>query len=188
MPDREKTGDSSAAELPVDTVYELKNTRLAPLWAAAPEGCTVPACVVHAPLLVMMLEDHPDGSAAGATPSKFSLKRMLAAAKVADTVVSAARLTTQVPVPEQPPPDQPVNMELASLIAVRVTAAFCKKLAEQVLPHEIPAGDEVTVPLPVPSLVTVRVLVTGGVKEILPVMVAPGAEIPVRLKLMAAPL
>ena len=40
---------------------------------------------------------------------------------VAVTVVAAVIGTTHVPVPEQPPPDQPANVELASAAAVSVT-------------------------------------------------------------------
>ena len=123
-------------------------------------------------------------------PGMFSASPRVVVANVAVTLVLSVRLTTQVPVPEQPPPDQPVKMEpeLVSPAAVKVMDVGARKEAEQVLPQEIPAGAEVTVPLPVPFLETVKVLVTGGVNEILPVMVAPGAEIPVRLKLVAVPL
>ena len=41
---------------------------------------------------------------------------------VAVTAVSAVRVTTQVPVPVQPPPVQPVKVEPAAGVAVRVTA------------------------------------------------------------------
>ena len=42
--------------------------------------------------------------------------------KVAVTVVVAVRVTVQVPVPVQPPPLQPVKVEPAAGVAVRVTA------------------------------------------------------------------
>ena len=79
--------------------------------------------------------------------------------KVAVTVVAAESVTTQVPVPEQPPPLQPVKVEPAAGVAVNVTAVPLAKLAEQVAPQVIPAGKLVTVPLPVPAGVTVRVKV-----------------------------
>ena len=47
--------------------------------------------------------------------------RGTAAVNVAVTVVSALRVTMQVPVPEQPPPLQPVKVEPAAGVAVRVT-------------------------------------------------------------------
>jgi len=41
--------------------------------------------------------------------------------KVAVTVVAAVSVTVQVPVPEQPPPLQPSNVEPALGVAVSVT-------------------------------------------------------------------
>ena len=75
---------------------------------------------------------------------------------VAVTVVSALSATVQVPVPVQPPPLQPVKVEPAAGVAVRVTAVPTVNEAEQVAPHEMPEGALVTVPLPVPVLVRLR--------------------------------
>ena len=72
------------------------------------------------------------------------------------TVVAAESVTVQAPVPEQPPPLQPVKVEPAAGVAVNVTAVPLAKLAEQVAPQLIPTGELVTVPLPVPAGVTVR--------------------------------
>src|SRR3989441_9625910 len=80
-------------------------------------------------------------------------------AKVAVTVVPAESVTTHVPVPEQPPPLQPVKVEPAAGAAVSVTAVPLVKLAEHVAPQVIPAGELVTVPLPVPALLTVSATV-----------------------------
>src|SRR5437879_12916257 len=79
--------------------------------------------------------------------------------KVAVTVVAAETVTTHDPVPEQPPPLQPLKIEPAAGVAVSVTAVPLVKLAEQVAPQSMPAGELVTVPLPVPAGVTVRVKV-----------------------------
>src|SRR5207245_3234610 len=65
----------------------------------------------------------------------------------------------QAPVPEQAPPVQPVKVEPAAGAAVSVTAVPLVKLAEQVAPQVMPAGELVMVPLPVPALETVRVKV-----------------------------
>ena len=62
------------------------------------------------------------------------------------TVVAALRVTMQVPVPEQPPPLQPVKVEPAAGVAVRVTVVPLAKLAEQVAPQVMPAGALVTEP------------------------------------------
>src|SRR5207247_631336 len=74
---------------------------------------------------------------------------------VAVTVVAAESVTTQVPVPEQPLPLQPLKAEPAAGVAVSVTAVPLAKLAAQVTPQLIPTGALVTVPLPVPALLTV---------------------------------
>jgi len=79
--------------------------------------------------------------------------------KVAVTVVAAETVTTHDPVPEHPPPFQPVKVEPVAGVAVSVTALPLAKLAEQVTPQLMPAGELVTVPLPVPAGVTVRVKV-----------------------------
>ena len=59
--------------------------------------------------------------------------------------------------PEQPPPDQPPNVEPAAGLAVSVTIVPSSNDAEQVEPQSIPAGLLVTVPLPPPARATVRV-------------------------------
>jgi hypothetical protein len=82
---------------------------------------------------------------------------------VAVTVVSELSVTWHVPVPEQPPPDQPVNVEPADGFAVSVTAVPVANCALQVEPQLIPDGELVTVPAPVPALLTVRV--EGGTAE-----------------------
>jgi hypothetical protein len=76
---------------------------------------------------------------------------------VAVTVVSASRATVHVLVPLHPPPDQPVNAELAEGAAVSVTLAPCANAAAHVAPQLMPAGAEVTVPLPEPAGATVNV-------------------------------
>src|SRR2546430_1615943 len=76
--------------------------------------------------------------------------------KVAVTVVAAVSATVQVPVPAQPPPLQPSNVEPALGVAVSVTPVALLYDAAHVAPQSIPAGAELTVPLPVPDLPTVR--------------------------------
>src|SRR5213592_4212631 len=80
-------------------------------------------------------------------------------ANVAVTEVAAFTVTMQVPVPEQRPPLRPVKVELASGVAVKVTAVPLANGAEHVAPQAIPAGLLATVPAPAPALVTVSVKV-----------------------------
>src|SRR5207245_8932650 len=77
-------------------------------------------------------------------------------AKVAVTVVAAESVIVHVPVPEQPPPLQPVKAEPLAGLAVRVTTVPLAKLAEQVAPQVMPAGPLVTVPAPVAAVDTGR--------------------------------
>ncbi|MEZ4402234.1 MAG: hypothetical protein R3B06_19575 [Kofleriaceae bacterium] len=77
---------------------------------------------------------------------------------MAVTVAAAFMVTLQVPVPEQPPPDQPVKVEPALGAADNVDAGAGGVGLEQLLaPQAIPAGTRTSVPLPVPALATVRV-------------------------------
>jgi hypothetical protein len=75
--------------------------------------------------------------------------------KVAVTVVSAVRVTAQAPVPVQGAL-QPAKVEPEAAVAVRVTVVPEASVALQVEPQLMPPVDELTAPLPVPALVTVR--------------------------------
>src|SRR5947208_12076322 len=79
-----------------------------------------------------------------------------AAEKSAPTLWSAFIVTWQLPVPEQAP-DHPLNVTPAAGEAVSVTGAPTAKAAEHVPGQLMPAGEDVTVPLPVPVLLTVSV-------------------------------
>src|SRR5207244_4462119 len=82
------------------------------------------------------------------------------AVNVAVTVVFAFSVTIQVPVPEQPPPDQPENTEPPAGTAVSVIAVADWNIAVHVAPQLIPAGFDVTVPpAPPPSSDGVTVIV-----------------------------
>src|SRR5262245_40961175 len=71
--------------------------------------------------------------------------------KVGVTVTSPVTANVQSPVPLHPPPDQPANDEPAAGVACRVTRKFSANASLQSLPQSIPAGDDVTVPSPLPD-------------------------------------
>jgi hypothetical protein len=64
-------------------------------------------------------------------------------------------VTLQVPVPEQPPPDHPVNVECGFGVAISVTCVPWSNRALHVEPHEIPTGELLTDPDPLPAFETV---------------------------------
>ena len=59
-----------------------------------------------------------------------------------------------------------MKTEPESATAVRVTDDGAAMVAEQVAPQEMPAGDEVTVPVPLPVLLMVRFLLTHPILEL----------------------
>jgi hypothetical protein len=66
-------------------------------------------------------------------------------------------VTTQLSVPEQPAPDQPLNLEPAAALAVSVTTVPSSYSALQVAPQLTPDGDELTDPEPEPLFAAVSV-------------------------------
>src|ERR687897_2054571 len=80
---------------------------------------------------------------------------------VAVTSRTRSMATMHVPVPVQPSPSQPANVDPDEGAAVSVTSVPCGKPAEQSDPQSMPAGALVTLPLPPPDLTTVSVRVVG---------------------------
>jgi hypothetical protein len=77
--------------------------------------------------------------------------------KVATTVLLVSMTVVQGPVPVHPPPLQPAKFEPANAAAVSVTEVPVGNCALQIAPQSMPDGLLVTVPVPVPILLTVRV-------------------------------
>ena len=134
---------------------------LQPVKREFPFGVAVKVTLV--PLVKLVLQVLPQSIPAGLevtepvpVPLLVTVKAQLTSVKVAVTDCAAFMVTVQVPVPLQPPPLQPVKVEPPEGVAVSVTLVPLVKLALQVLPQLIPAGLEVTVPVPVPLLVTVK--------------------------------
>src|SRR5437879_1596426 len=87
-------------------------------------------------------------------PALLTVSVKVCRAKVAVTEVAALIVTVQVPVPVQVPPLQPVKVEPTAGAAVKVTAVPLAYAAAQMAPQATPAGALVTVPVPVPALLT----------------------------------
>lgn len=79
------------------------------------------------------------------------------AVNVAVTAVLPDSVVAHGPVPEHPPPDQPLNTDPASGVAVRTTSVPSSYVAEHVAPQLMPPGPLVTDPPPVPAFVTANV-------------------------------
>src|SRR5687767_11885389 len=73
---------------------------------------------------------------------------------VAVTVTSSFSVTVQLPVPLHAP-DHPVKAEPATGVAVRVTGWPFRYGDEHACPQSMPWGCELTVPVPLPAVVTV---------------------------------
>lgn len=74
------------------------------------------------------------------------------------TLVAWVRVTVQRSVPAHAPP-QPAKMAPVAGMAVNVTLVPLVKETRQVLPQLMPLGEEPTVPLALPTFLTVRVAV-----------------------------
>jgi len=101
--------------------------------------------------------------------------------KVAVTLTSAVMETVQVPVPEQPPPDQPANADPSATVGVAVSVTLPlppANSAEHVDPQVMPAGAELTAPVPSPVLLTVR---ARPASQVPPALVPlPAVNVPLR--------
>ena len=113
------------------------------LLVAAPVNVSVP--VDEFPPITLVGLTVIEESAAGGFELKFAL-----------TDFAASMVTLHAPVPLHAPP-QPANVEPESGVTAKLTTVPLAKLAEHVVPQEIPEGVLVTVPVPGPLLATVRV-------------------------------
>jgi hypothetical protein len=101
---------------------------------------------------------------------------------VAVTLRSDFIVSVHEPEPEaEHGPLQPRKTEPEAGVSLSVTVEFLGKRAVHTEPHEIPAGEEVTVPAPAPDFSTVSVL-GGGVA---PLLVGTTAE-PARPNMVAS--
>ena len=77
--------------------------------------------------------------------------------KVPVTVAAESIVTMHVPVPVQPPPDQPANLDPVSGSPVSLTSVPIPIAWEQSEPQSMPIGLETMSPLPLPASATVKV-------------------------------
>jgi hypothetical protein len=90
-------------------------------------------------------------------PALATVSNGVVSVKVAVTVLAVVIETVHVAlVPVQPPPDQLVKVDPVAGVAVSTTLSLAANNAEQVVPQLMPAGAEVTLPVPVPALLMFR--------------------------------
>ena len=137
-------------------------TNVAPARGAAVRVTEVPAAKLAAQTV---LQARPPGvlvTVPVPAPPTVTVSATVVVVKVAVTVVALTGVTVQVPVPVQPPPDQPAKTEPVAGAAVRTTGLPARNVAEQVVPHAMPAGALVTLPLPRPARTTVSATGAGA--------------------------
>jgi hypothetical protein len=89
-------------------------------------------------------------------PALSTVSTGVVSVNVAVTFLAVVIETVHVAaLPVQPPPDQ-LKVEPVAGVAVSTTLSSAANKAEQVVPQLMPAGAEVTVPVPLPALVTFR--------------------------------
>src|SRR5262245_31053863 len=132
----------------------LQPVKVDPAAAAAVKLTTVPDVNETEQVVPQLMPEGELVTVPLPVPPLFTVSAKDDRMKVAVTEAAAFIVTTQVPVPVQPPL-QPVKVETVAGAAVRVTAVPAVNEVEQVVPQLIPEGELVTVPPPAPALLTV---------------------------------
>jgi hypothetical protein len=154
-------------QVPVPVQAPLQPANVEPLAAEAVSVTEVPLAKLALHVLPQLMPDGEEVTVPVPVPARVTVRVWVVALvlKVAVTDRAAVIETVQVPVPVQAPL-QPANVEPLAAEAVSVTEVPLAKLALHVLPQLIPVGDELTVPVPVPARVTVRVWVVALVLKV----------------------
>jgi len=159
-------------QVPVPVHAPLHPANVEPVAAAAVKVTDVPLAKLALQVLPQFTPVGDEVTVPAPLPAFVTLSGNVdAVVKVAVTARAAVIDTVHAAVPVHAPP-QPVNDEPLEAAAVRVTEVPLEKFALHVLPQLTPAGDEVTVPAPVPDLVT---LSANVVAELLNVAVTERA-------------
>src|SRR2546425_12401907 len=158
------------AKVAVTVVFALSVTMQAPVPVPPPPlhpaktdpAAAVAVRVTAVPLLKIAEHVEPQLIPPGllvtvpfSAPALFVV-RVKVVSKVAVTVVFAVMVTVHGAVPLHPAPLHPAKTDPAAAVAVRVTAVPLLKVAEQIDPQFISPPPLVTVPDPVPALMTVK--------------------------------
>ena len=170
-----RSGEKTAATW-VATVPSVRLQAPVPEQAPVQPAKTEPpvgaaSSVTALPLLKLKVHVVPQFMPAGTlvteplpVPANATVSGTVDETKFAPTTCDAFIVTEQAPVPEQAPV-QPANTELACGLAVRSTVEPESNAAEQLVVHAIPAGVLLTVPIPVPEVLTVSVNCGGAAEE-----------------------
>ena len=143
------------AQVPVPVQAPLQPAKVEPLAAAAVSVTEVPLAKFALQVAPQLMPPVLDVTVPEPEPVLLTVnaKVVVLLLKVAVTERAAVIDTVQLPVPVHAPL-QPANVEPLAAAAVSDTDVPLLKFALQVLPQLTPVGDEVTVPLPAPALVT----------------------------------
>jgi hypothetical protein len=142
-------------QVPVPTQAPDQPVNTDPPSAVAARLMTAPVTRLAPHVVPQLIPDGEDPTVPAPAPVLLTANAYWTRSKLAVTDLAASMARVHAPVPLQAP-DQPVKVELASGLAVNVTTVPVAKLAAHVLPQATPAGDEVTVPLPVPVFATFK--------------------------------
>jgi hypothetical protein len=145
-------------QVPVPVQAPLQPVNVAPAAGAVVSVTLVPEAILALHVVPQSIALGLDATVPAPAPLFATLRVYVVTAavpNVAVTLRAAVMLTVQVPVPVQAPL-QPEKVEPVAAAAVRVTEVPELNEELQVDPQFTPAGDEVTVPVPVPLLVRVR--------------------------------
>jgi hypothetical protein len=96
-------------------------------------------------------------------PALVSVSVYVTGATLKVAVQLTLLFTVKLPLEQAESPDQPAKTEPLPATADSVTAVPPAMVVEQVLPQLMPAGELVTVPLPVPARLTDTVKLAAGV-------------------------